>query len=176
MKIQFEGNLAYQEEAISSITDIFLGQNQDYQPFSIEKTIGNQMQLGSVENDLGIGNRLLLYPDEILENLHKIQMRNGLPQTKCLKGDDYHFTVEMETGTGKTYVYLRTMLELNKQYGFMKFIIVVPSIAIKEGVYKTLQITEEHFKSIYTNVPYDYFIYDSKKLDQIRNFAVNNSK
>lgn len=81
----------------------------------------------------------------------------------------------METGTGKTYVYLRTIMELNKKYNFTKFIIVVPSIAIKEGVYKTLEITKEYFKSLYDNVPYDYFIYDSKKLDMIRNFAVNDT-
>jgi type III restriction enzyme len=70
----------------------------------------------------------------------------------------------METGTGKTYVYLRTMLELNKRYGMSKFIIVVPSVAIKEGVYKTLQITEEHFKSLYAGVPYEYYLYDSQNL------------
>ena len=67
----------------------------------------------------------------------------------------------METGTGKTYVYLRTIFELNKRYGFTKFVIVVPSVAIKEGVYKTLQITEEHFKGLYAGVPFDYFLYDS---------------
>jgi len=81
----------------------------------------------------------------------------------------------METGTGKTYVYLRTIFELNKNYGFCKFIIVVPSIAIKEGVYKSLQMTEEHFNVLYDNTPYDYFIYDSQKLEQVRNFAVSNN-
>jgi type III restriction enzyme len=79
----------------------------------------------------------------------------------------------METGTGKTYVYLRTVLELNKRYGFTKFVIVVPSVAIKEGVYKSLKITEEHFKGLYAGVPYDYFPYDSAKLGQVRNFATS---
>ena len=79
----------------------------------------------------------------------------------------------METGTGKTYVYLRTIFELNKRYGFTKFVIVVPSVAIKEGVYKTLQITEEHFKGLYAGVPFDYFLYDSAKLGQVRNFATS---
>ena len=83
-----------------------------------------------------------------------------------------NFTIEMETGTGKTYVYLRTIYELNKSYGFTKFVIVVPSIAIREGVYKTLQITEEHFKELYNRQPLEYFIYDSDKLDRVRNFAV----
>ena len=79
----------------------------------------------------------------------------------------------METGTGKTYVYLRTIFELNRRYGFTKFVIVVPSVAIKEGVYKTLQITEEHFRSLYANAPFDYFLYDSTKLGQVRNFATS---
>ncbi|MGO8750458.1 MAG: type III restriction-modification system endonuclease, partial [Thermoguttaceae bacterium] len=77
------------------------------------------------------------------------------------------------TGTGKTYVYLRTVFELNRRYGFTKFVIVVPSVAIKEGVYKTLQITEEHFRTLYANVPFDYFLYDSAKLGQVRNFATS---
>jgi len=77
------------------------------------------------------------------------------------------FSVEMETGTGKTYVYLKSIFELHKRYGFSKFIIVVPSIAIKEGVKKTLDITTEHFKAIFDNVPYDYFIYDSANLEQV---------
>jgi len=79
----------------------------------------------------------------------------------------------METGTGKTYVYLRSVFELNKRYGFTKFVIVVPSVAIKEGVYKSLQITEDHFKGIYAGVPFDYFLYDSSKLGQVRNFATS---
>src|SRR5688572_25961460 len=81
----------------------------------------------------------------------------------------------METGTGKTYVYLRTIFELNKRYGFTKFVIVVPSVAIKEGVYKSLQITEEHFKGLYGGVPFDYFLYDSAKLGQVRNLATSAS-
>lgn len=98
-------------------------------------------------------------------------MNNGLKQVKKLGSKD--FTIEMETGTGKTYVYLRSIFELNKKYGFSKFIIVVPSLAIKEGVYKSLQMTEQHFKEHYDNVQYDYFIYDSQKLGEVRNFATN---
>lgn len=175
MKIKFEEDLGYQLEAIESITDIFNGQENNRTMFTVEKTVGSQIKLGTVENELGIGNSLLLFPEEVLKNLNEIQVKNGLPQTKKIKKDDYHFSVEMETGTGKTYVYLRTIMELNKQYGFTKFIIVVPSIAIKEGVYKTLEITKDHFKGLYDNVPYDYFIYDSKKIDMIRNFAVNDT-
>ena len=81
----------------------------------------------------------------------------------------------METGTGKTYVYLKTIFELNKIYGFTKFIIVVPSVAIKEGVYKTIEITRDHFKGLYDNVIYNSFVYDSSKLEQIRNFATDSN-
>ncbi|MGL4671069.1 DEAD/DEAH box helicase family protein, partial [Cetobacterium sp.] len=175
MKIKFEDDLSYQLEAIESITDIFFGQESNKTIFTVEKSVGSQITLGTVENELGIGNGFLLFPEEILKNLNSIQVKNGLPQTKKLKKDDYNFSVEMETGTGKTYVYLRTIMELNKKYNFTKFIIVVPSIAIKEGVYKTLEITKDHFKGLYDNIPYDYFIYDSKKIDLIRNFAVNDT-
>ncbi|CAM3489863.1 type III restriction-modification system endonuclease [Pseudostreptobacillus hongkongensis] len=175
MKIKFEENLEYQLEAIKSITDMFSGQEISKTVFTVEKANNPQLSIISDENDLGTGNKLLLHPEEILENLNKIQTRNGLPKTKVSSKNEYNFSVEMETGTGKTYVYLRTIMELNKKYGLKKFVIVVPSLAIKEGVYKTLQITEEHFKSLYENTPYDYFIYDSKKINMIRNFAVNDS-
>ncbi|MER8472746.1 DEAD/DEAH box helicase family protein [Mesorhizobium sp. M1328] len=133
--------------------------------------LGAQGELGLVESELGIGNRLTLLDDEIVANLNDIQLRNGLAPSSVLTSGD--FTVEMETGTGKTYVYLRTIFELNKRYGFTKFVIVVPSVAIKEGVYKTLQITEEHFKGLYSGQPFDYFLYDSAKLGQVRNFATS---
>jgi len=132
-----------------------------------------QMSLGVAESDLGIGNKLTLLDDEIADNLHAIQLRGGLPPSSVLSSGD--FTVEMETGTGKTYVYLRSIFELNKRYGFTKFVIVVPSVAIKEGVYKSLQITEEHFKGLYGGVPLDYFIYDAAKLGQVRNFATSSN-
>ncbi len=174
MKIKFEENLNYQLDAISSVTDIFRGQEITRNVFTVEKLSNEPLQLGKNINDLGVGNGLLLYPDEILKNLHEIQIKKGLPKTKDFK-QGYNFSVEMETGTGKTYVYIRSIMELNKKYGFTKFIIVVPSIAIKEGVFKTLQITNEHFKGIYDNVPYDYYIYDSKKLNKIRDFASNDN-
>ena len=114
---------------------------------------------------------LTLVDEEILQNLKAIQLRNGVPPSDHLDSGD--FTVEMETGTGKTYVFLRTIFELNKRYGFTKFVIVVPSVAIKEGVYKALQITEEHFRILYCGTPVDYFLYDSTKLGQVRNFATS---
>ncbi|WP_374124367.1 restriction endonuclease [Leptotrichia hongkongensis] len=174
MKIRFEEDLEYQLEAINSITGVFSGYETGRTVFTVEKAMNPQLKFEK-ENYLGIGNKILLSSEKISENLNNIQIRNGLEKTTVLKKEDYNFSVEMETGTGKTYVYLRTIMELNKKYGFTKFIIVVPSIAIKEGVYKTLQITEEHFKSMYENTPYDYFIYDSKKINMIKNFAENNN-
>jgi type III restriction enzyme len=107
----------------------------------------------------------------LLANLHSIQLRHGLAPSASLESGD--FTVEMETGTGKTYVYLRTVFELNKRYGFTKFVIVVPSVAIKEGVYHTIETVAEHLKGLYAGTPFDSFIYDSAKLGQVRNFATS---
>ena len=187
MKLHFEPNLDYQKAAIESVADLFRGQEINRTEFTVtrrpmaERTgqtdldlggfLGPQGELGLVESELGIGNRLTLLDDEIIANLKDIQLRNGLAPSATLTSGD--FTVEMETGTGKTYVYLRTVFELNKLYGFTKFVIVVPSVAIKEGVYKTLQITEEHFKGLYSGQPFDYFLYDSAKLGQVRNFATS---
>jgi type III restriction enzyme len=187
MKLHFEPDLEYQKAAIEAVAGLFRGQEINRTEFTVtrrpmaERTgqtdldlgvfLGPQGELGLVESELGIGNRLTLLDDEIIANLKDIQLRNGLaPSTALTSGD---FTVEMETGTGKTYVYLRTIFELNKQYGFTKFVIVVPSVAIKEGVYKTLQITEDHFKGLYSGQPFDYFLYDSTKLGQVRNFATS---
>ncbi|MDE0146324.1 MAG: DEAD/DEAH box helicase family protein [Nitrospira sp.] len=172
MKLHFEPNLDFQLQAIEAVCDLFRGQEICRTEFTItRKTTGHQAHLAFAENDLGIGNRLTLLDDEILKNLKDIQLRNGLLPSDSLDSGD--FTVEMETGTGKTYVYLRTIFELNKRYGFNKFVIVVPSIAIKEGVYKSLQMTDDHFRALYSGTPFEYFLYDSTKLGQVRNFATS---
>lgn len=170
MKIQFNPDLDYQLEAIAAVTDLFKGQEICRTNFTVMGA-SSAAQTSLTETALGIGNRLQLLDDELLENLHAVQLRNGLPPSADLESKD--FTVEMETGTGKTYVYLRSIFELNRLYGFTKFIIVVPSVAIKEGVHKSLQITEEHFQGLYDNVRFDYFVYDSQKLGQVRNFATS---
>ncbi len=177
MKIRFEDpytdeRTSFQKDAIEAVCDIFRGQEICRTEFTVTRdALSPQLAMAFAQNDLGIGNRLQLLDDEILGNLGDIQLRNGLrPSTTLASGD---FTVEMETGTGKTYVYLRTIFELNRRYGFTKFVIVVPSVAIKEGVYKTLQMTEEHFRSLYANAPFEYFLYDSSKLGQVRNFATS---
>ena len=172
MKLHFEHNLDYQQAAIEAVADLFRGQEICRTEFTVTSSIGEQHLLAFAQNDLGIGNRLQLLDDELLANLQDIQLRNGLRPSDSLSSGD--FTVEMETGTGKTYVYLRTIFELNKRYGFTKFVIVVPSVAIKEGTNKTLEITRDHFEGLYPGAKgYEFFQYDSSKLGQVRNFATS---
>ena len=170
MKLHFEPNLDFQIQAIEAVCDLFRGQEVCRSEFTITSDLA-ESHLGSTyaEYDLGIGNRLALSDEKILENLNAIQLRNGLLPSGALDSGD--FSVEMETGTGKTYVYLRSIFELNKRFGFTKFVIVVPSVAIKEGVYKALQITDDHLRALYSGTPFEYFLYDSAKLGQVRNFA-----
>jgi len=182
MKLHFEPDLPYQAAAIEAVCDLFRGQEVCRSVFTVTAPVFTAAGLqhsfegkAFTENG-GIGNALQLIVDEELnENLQKVQLRNGLPPSEPLKhGQPLDFTVEMETGTGKTYVYLRTVFELNQRYGFTKFVVVVPSVAIKEGVNKTLQITREHFESLYPGAKgYEFFQYDSDKLGQVRNFATS---
>ncbi len=172
MKLHFEPSLDYQLQAIEAVCGLFHGQETCRTEFTVTQDVADaQARLAFAENDLGIGNRLTLLDDELLANLHAIQLRHGLAPSASLASGD--FTVEMETGTGKTYVYLRTVFELNKRYGFTKFVIVVPSVAIKEGVYHTIETAAEHLKGLYAGAPFDFFIYDSAKLGQVRNFATS---
>lgn len=188
MKLHFESNLDFQIAAVESVCDLFRGQELCRTEFTVTRAPRatqamlagfekskrpKQLAVPGFDSDLGIGNRLQLLPDELLNNLRQIQLKNGLSPARDLHSPD--FTIEMETGTGKTYVYLRTIFELNRRFGFTKFVIVVPSVAIKEGVYKTLQITEDHFRAIYANAAFEYFLYDSAKLGQVRNFATSPS-
>jgi type III restriction enzyme len=181
VRLHFEADLPYQSAAIESVCDLFRGQEVCRTEFTVTVRAARPgsdtaAAQGALEGMLateqgGIGNRLTLLDEEIEGNLRGVQLRNGLPPTTKLSPD---FTVEMETGTGKTYVYLRTVFELNRRYGFTKFVVVVPSVAIKEGVNKTLQITREHFEALYPGAKgYEFFQYDSAKLGQVRNFATS---
>lgn len=177
MKIQFDANLDYQRQAIESVTGVFAGQEICQTNFTVaplQSWEEGSLFHGTQEDTLGIGNRLRLLDEDIHANIRKIQLKNGLaPSEDFDSNDGINLTVEMETGTGKTYVYLRTVFELNRLYGFTKFIVVVPSIAIKEGVQKSLEITATHFKELYENVSFDSFTYDSSKLSDVRNFATS---
>lgn len=168
MKLTFESNLNYQQAAIKSITDLFEGQ-----PLEDSILEFNLKEEGTLNLINGISNNLILSEEQILSNLQNIQSNNEINISEQLDG--MHFSVEMETGTGKTYVYLRSIYELNKLYGFKKFVIVVPSVAIREGVLKNLEITHEHFQTLYDNVPVNFQVYDSTKVSTLRGFATTNN-
>lgn len=169
MKLKFDPSLQYQQDAINAVLGVF-----DGQPIAQTGAMAFQsLQIGGLfQTELGMGNRLNLPDDEILKNVHTVQEANGIEKVAALAGRE--FSIEMETGTGKTYVYLRTIFELNKTYGFRKFIIVVPSVAIREGVLKSIEIMREHFHALYDNVPFGSFVYDSKRLGSVRQFADSN--
>lgn len=169
MKLHFDSNQEYQLDAIKAITDIFEGQPLSGGDFEFLVS-----SAGALLSKNGLGNRLTLSEEQILENVKSIQQRNEI-KDKISELQGMNFSVEMETGTGKTYVYLRTIYELNKLYGFKKFVIVVPSIAIREGVLKNLQITNEHFQSLYDKAAINFDIYDSKKVSHLRGFASANT-
>lgn len=170
MRLHFDANQDFQIQAIQSVVDLFEEQplNKGEYEFSLQDESGSTLL-----SDNGVGNNLVISEEKILENLQKVQDRNGLYKSIELQG--LNFSLEMETGTGKTYVYLRSIYELNKKYGFKKFIIVVPSVAIREGVLKNLEITEEHFQNLYDKLPVNYQVYDSCRISELRNFALSNT-
>jgi type III restriction enzyme len=168
LKLHFDPNQQFQIDAIDSIVGIFEG--QPLRDGGLDFSITHESHLFY---EGGIGNRLSLDEEHVLENVKTVQKKNELAVSDKLDG--MNFSVEMETGTGKTYVYLRSIYELNKKYGFKKFVIVVPSIAIREGVLKNLEITFEHFQNLYDKTPVNFDVYDSKRVSNLRNFAINNN-
>ena len=168
MRLQFDPSQQFQLDAINAAVDIFKGQPAGVSDFAFAKAAGIGGTFLSV-----VANNLILDDETILKNLQSVQKRNGIDESKKLDG--FHFSIEMETGTGKTYVYLRTIRELYKNYGFKKFIIVVPSLAIKEGALKNLQITKEHFESLYEKPCLNFYEFDPRKRGLARNFATTNT-
>jgi type III restriction enzyme len=168
MKLRFDANQDFQLDAINAAVDLFRGQPARASDFAYSKATSVSGTFLSV-----VANNLILDEETILKNLQGVQEKNGLEESKQLEG--MHFSIEMETGTGKTYVYLRTIHELHRQYGFKKFIIVVPSLAIKEGVLKNLDITKEHFDMLYEKPVMNCFQFDPKKRSLSKNFATTNS-
>ena len=167
MKLKFDPNQQYQIDAINAVVSIFEGQPQNGSVFESLKEEGNLNLMA------GVANKSALSDEQLLENIQSIQEQNEI--TKSTELDGHNFSVEMETGTGKTYVYLRTIHELHKTYGFKKFVIVVPSVAIREGVLKNLQITNEHFQTLYEKTPVNFNVYDSGRVSQLRGFATGNN-
>lgn len=170
MKIKFDGNQSYQRDAIDSILGLFEGQPLSSGAYEI--TLSNVGSLAGL-TELGVGNTLALDEAEMLRNLQIVQQARALPVSDALDG--MNFSVEMETGTGKTYVYLRSIFELHQRYGFRKFIIVAPSVAIREGIITSLRLMKEHFQALFGNVAFDSWVYDSKQYSKLRQFAQGNS-
>jgi type III restriction enzyme len=175
MEFKFDAAQEFQVQAIEAVVRLFDGQGK------VEAGLEFAPGIGFV----GLPNRLDLDEQTILRNLHALQRDNQVEVDKHLEVIETpietsqgtlttkfpNFSIEMETGTGKTYVYIRTALELNKRYGFRKFVIVVPSIAVREGVVKTFEMTRKHFRQLYDNMPYKFYVYDSENLTQLRQFS-----
>ena len=168
MKIQFK-DLDYQDDAIQSAVKLFEGQQIRQSNF----TISSNQDQGKLYTETGIGNNIHIQSNKMLQNLNQVQIDNEIPVSETLSSSYPQFNIEMETGTGKTYVYIKSILEMNQRYGFTKFVIVVPSVAIKEGVIKTFQMTRNHFKSTMNGIIYREFMYDSSRLGDVYQFAQN---
>lgn len=168
MKIKFDGHQQYQIDAVNAVCDLFKSQPLA----SAVSSISFAASPGELFDELGVANNLEVKEEKILENLREVQKSQVLPVSPALDG--MHFSIEMETGTGKTYVYLRTVYELNARYGFKKFVVVVPSVAIREGVQKSIEITRSHFADLYGNIPCETWVYDSAHLSRLRQFAASN--
>ena len=174
MKLQFR-NQKFQADAAKAVVDVFAGQPYLTPSYLMDRGRGYQ-RLDEDERFTGWRNERImpeLTDSIILEHIRKIQRGNQIEPSNQLEGR-YNLTIEMETGVGKTYTYIKTMYELNKHYGWSKYIVVVPSIAIREGVYKSFQITQEHFAEEYGK-KIRFFIYNSAQLTEIDRFASDNA-
>lgn len=176
MKLQFK-HQKFQADAARAVVDVFAGQPYLTPSYMMDKGSGYyQYNLTDEQDFTGWSNQRIvpgLSDEIILSNLQKIQRNNQIEPSNKLEGH-YNLTIEMETGVGKTYTYIKTMYELNKSYGWSKFIVVVPSIAIREGVYKSFQMTQEHFAEEYGK-KIRFFIYNSAQLTEIDRFASDSS-
>ena len=179
MRIQYK-HQKFQADAAKAVVDVFAGQPYLTPTYMMDRGSGYyQTSLSDDRDFTGWSNQRIipeLNDQLILEHLQKIQRANQIAPSSKLEGraDGYNLTIEMETGVGKTYTYIKTMYELNRAYGWSKFIIVVPSIAIREGVYKSFEMTQEHFAEEYGK-KIRFFIYNSSQLTEIDRFASDSS-
>ncbi len=188
MRLHFNPHQQYQLDAINAVLKVFEGQ-----PAGSGSNAFLSSNPGEILAETGFANRLQVDEEQILQNVQAIQ-KEELEKEEQEEGelvkqkkeeygkwtvsevlDGMHFSVEMETGTGKTYVYLRTIYELNRQYGFRKFVIVVPSVAIREGVLKNLSVTHDHLQNLYGHPPAHYEVYDSSRVSGLRAFALSDA-
>ena len=176
LELKFDHNLDFQMDAIQSVVDLFQGLPRHDSAFSLgDGTVPNLPEGEALSETWLLGNLLAVQERSRIDQVSELAVDDGI----VLEGAGYEnwrypsFTVEMETGTGKTYVYLRTIYELRKQYGFRKFIIVVPSVAIFEGVVKSFDVMKHHFSSLYSNETVNLIRYDGSKLSNLRSFATS---
>ncbi len=178
MNFQFDARQPYQLDAMRAVVELFAGQPAAAGTFEWQPDAFG----GDLLDRLGVANALALSDARLLENLREVRRENALEKegepVAALAADEIlgarNFSVEMEAGTGKTYVHLRTIHELHREYGWKKFVIVVPSVAIREGVIQSLKTMAEHFATLYGNVPMDSWVYDSAQVSRLRQFAVSN--
>ena len=171
MKLQFK-HQKFQKDAARAVVDVFSGQPYLTSIYMIDSGVGRQTLL---DDFTGWRNEPIipeLTDSKILENINMIQKENNIKVSEKLEGR-YNLTVEMETGVGKTYTYIKTMYELNKKYGWSKFIVVVPSVAIREGVHKSFEITQDHFAEEYRNIEQVYYVEDLNPFIERKLFTVN---
>lgn len=177
---KFDSSQEFQIDAISSVVKLFDGQPKDAQAIvtALEGNLSDAENSGLLAFarafEVGaVGNNLVVDQELILANLQSVQDSNGLEVTSQLSGTHLEFDIEMETGTGKTYVYLRTIFELCQKYNFTKFVILVPSVAIREGVATSIRLMKEHFASLYSGTPFDWQIYSGKNAEEVQGFATS---
>lgn len=182
MEFKFDAKQQFQLDAIESLVQLFDGQPKDADELVIKlrgsapvDSAANQavLELDMTQEVGAVGNNLVLDEATILQNLQAVQDKNGLEVLGALAGDALDFDVEMETGTGKTYVYLRTIFELAKAYNFRKFVILVPSVAIKEGVTTSIELMRQHFRDLYPAYPFDFSVYSGKSAEEVQGFATS---
>ena len=181
---KFDASQPYQLEAINSVVDLFDGQPKDAEKLlttlrsqgaAVESSDNAALDIDLSQEVGAVGNRLVLDNDTVLANLQRVQDRNGLEVASKLSGDALDFDIEMETGTGKTYVYLRTIFELAEKYNFTKFVILVPSVAIREGVNTSIRLMRSHFENLYKkrNITFDSSVYSGKTAEEVQSFATS---
>lgn len=176
---QFDPSQPYQLDAVNAVVDLIDGQPKDAEKLlltlrghaALKETDQATLDLDLTQEVGAVGNNLVLERDTVLSNLQRVQDRNGLEVVGKLYDAALDFDIEMETGTGKTYVYLRTIFELAKNYNFTKFIILVPSVAIREGVATSIRLMRDHFNGLYPGQPFDFSVYSGKNAEDVQSFA-----
>lgn len=176
---QFDPSQPYQLDAVNAVVDLIDGQPKDAEKLlltlrghaALKETDQATLDLDLTQEVGAVGNNLVLERETVLSNLQRVQDRNGLEVVGKLYDAALDFDIEMETGTGKTYVYLRTIFELAKNYNFTKFIILVPSVAIREGVATSIRLMRDHFNGLYPGQPFDYSVYSGKNAEDVQAFA-----